>query len=219
MFRVERSVVVPNGIDVAALDALVAERPREDDGAGDERVIGTVARFDPVKGLDVLVRALARIPKATLVLVGGGAQEARLRTDVAALGLGDRVRFTGVVERAPRLFGGWTVFASASRREGLPLSILEAMACRLPVVASDIAGHREVVAPATTGLLARADDPEAFATAIERVLSDAALARRMGEAGRARVVEGFAVAPMVEALAAIYRAAARREVTRSPRSR
>ncbi len=209
LFAAEQSVVVPNGIDVKALDALVTDGPDEiGSTAPRAAVVGTVARFDAVKGLDVLLRAIRRVPGVTLVLVGGGAEEARLRAETAALGLADRVRFLGIVDGAPRLFRDWTLFVSASRREGLPLAILEAMACRLPVVASDVAGHREVVVPETTGLLVPPDDPAALASAIARLVADPALGRRMGDAGRARVVDNFDIGPMVNALSAVYRAVA-----------
>jgi glycosyltransferase involved in cell wall biosynthesis len=192
---------------VKALDALVTHGVDDVEAPSDVLVIGTVARFDAVKGLEVLLRAVQRLPGVTLVLVGGGAEESRLRADAAVLGLGDRVRFLGIGDGAPRLFRGWAMFVSASRREGLPLAILEAMACRLPVVASDVAGHREVVVPGTTGVLVPPDDPATLASAIARLLADGALRQRMGDAGRTRVVQHFDVGPMVTALGAVYRAA------------
>ena len=211
-----RSVTIVNGVDVAELDATLARSPitREKLGLGrDHLVLGSVARFDPVKRLDLLVRALARLaarePRARLVLVGGGGEEERIRRLVRATGLGDRVVFTGWLEDAARVGPALDLSVSASLKEGLPLSLVEAMAARLAVVASDVPGHRDVVADGETGMLVPSGDPEALAAAAASLLADPERRRGMGEAGRARVRREFTAEAMVAKTADVYRAAAR----------
>ncbi len=213
-----RSVVVPNGIDVAEIDALVGTHavPRSalELNAGDS-VVGCVARFDAVKGLDVVLdaarRLRARVPRLRLVLVGDGPEATRLRRRAEALGLGSVVTFAGMIENAPTLYPAWDLYVSASRREGLPLAVLEAMACRLAVVATDIPGHQEVVVDGITGLLAPADDPGALAEGVAALLADKPRRERLGQAGRERVERAFPLAPIVKALEDVYRSCAARE--------
>jgi glycosyltransferase involved in cell wall biosynthesis len=136
-------------------------------------------------------------------VVGAGREGDRLRARVASLGLDGVVRFPGAVEDAPGLFGGWDLYASASRVEGLPLALLEAMACRLPVVATDIPGHRRLVEHGVTGLLVPVDDAAALGDAIA-VLARSAERPAMGEAGRRRVERTFTLAATVARLQDVY---------------
>jgi glycosyltransferase involved in cell wall biosynthesis len=131
-----------------------------------------------------------------------------LRRLAETLGLGGRVLFAGVVEEACRLFPSWDVYVSPSRKEGLPLAPLEAMALGLSVVATRVPGHLDVVAAGETGLLAEPDDSESLAAAIARLLDDPDLRGRMGRAGRKRVEEQFTVERMTGQIAEIYRRAA-----------
>jgi glycosyltransferase involved in cell wall biosynthesis len=207
-----RSVTIVNGLDLAAFDA----RTRLDRAAlglgGEAPVVGTVGRFDPIKRHELLIAALAGLPaaapRALLVLVGQGPEETRLRAAVHARGLDGRVRFPGTVGLDANAYAAMDVFVAASRKEGLPLAPLEAMASRVPVVATDVPGHRDVVVHGETGLLVPASDARAFAEAVAALLADPARRRAMGEAGRARVEREFTVARMAEATAAVYRAAA-----------
>jgi glycosyltransferase involved in cell wall biosynthesis len=217
LFNPAQSVVIVNGIDVAELDQTVARAPieRRDLGlAADDLVLGCVARFDPVKGLDVLLRAVSalvpRYRQLKLVLVGDGPEAAKLRRLSETLGLSGRVVFTGVVEGAPRIFPVWHVYVSPSRKEGLPLALLEAMACELPVVATRIPGHLDTVVAGETGLLAELDDPQDLSAIIARLLDDPDLRKRMGRAGRKRVEEHFTVERMASQIARLYREAVAR---------
>lgn len=214
LFNAEQSVVIPNGIDVAELDRTVALAPISRDALGltrDDLVLGCVARFDPVKGLDLLLRAVGvlvkRYHRLKLVLAGDGSEATKLRRLSEALGMGDRVFFAGVVEDAFRLFPALDVYVSPSRKEGLPLAPLEAMALGLPVVATRVPGHLDVVAAGETGLLAEPGDSESLAAAIARLLDDPDLRKRMGQAGLKRVKEQFTVERMTGQIAEIYRRA------------
>jgi len=209
--RPGRSRVVMNGIDV---DELAARAPGARGALGlaaDARVIGCVARFDPVKRHDVLVQALALIaprrPRVSLLLAGDGPEKARIEGLAAAIP-GRPVVTCGATGWAINLFSSCDLYVTASVKEGLPMAPLEAMASGLAVIATDVPGHREVVEDGATGLLVPPDDAPALAVAIESLLDDPDRRRRMGEAGRARVLRDFTVAPMVTATADVYRAAA-----------
>jgi glycosyltransferase involved in cell wall biosynthesis len=209
--RTGRSRVVMNGIDV---DELAARAPGARAALGlaaDAQVIGCVARFDPVKRHDVLVQALAllapRRPRLSLLLAGDGPEKARVERLAAAIP-GRPVVTRGATGWATNLFSSCDLYVTASVKEGLPMAPLEAMASGVAVIATDVPGHREVVEDGATGLLVPPDDAPALAAAIESLLDDPDRRRRMGEAGRARVLREFTIAPMVAGTAEVYRAAA-----------
>jgi glycosyltransferase involved in cell wall biosynthesis len=165
-------------------------------------VVGCAARFDPVKGLDVLLCAVATVDGVTLVLIGDGPEAPRL--DALAAPLGARVIRTGEVNGAARLFAGFDAYAAPSAKEGMPLAVLEAIALGVPVVASDIPAHREVLGADYPALLPRT--PEAFATGLRRTVTDAEWRHSLAAQGLARAGR-FDAARMVEAIARLYREA------------
>ena len=207
-----RTHVIVNGIDSERLERLVGTAPvsRRALGVADDAfVIGTVARFDPVKGLDVLLDAFARVapalPRAMLVLIGDGPWAGRLRASAAALGLQGRVVFAGALPDAGRGLPAMDAYASASRGEGLPLGLLEAMACGLPVVATRVSGHVDAVDDGATGALVPAGDAAALAEALLLLARDPERGRAWGEAGRRRVHRLFSARRMAAEVAAVYR--------------
>ena len=212
-----RTHVIVNGVDVARLRARAEPRVAARAALGlayDELGIGTIARLDPIKAIDVLLEAFARVARARsparLIVIGDGPEAGRLRARARTLGLESRVRFTGSIADAARLLGGLDLYVSASRREGLSLAVLEAMGMGLPVVATRVAGHVDAVSDGLTGLLVAADQPTALADAVERLLGEPAATRRsMGEAGRRRVEDHFGAERMVAETADLYRAVAR----------
>jgi glycosyltransferase involved in cell wall biosynthesis len=137
------------------------------------------------------------------VLIGAGAEQRSLRSLAADLRLGPRAVFPGEIMDAARLFRAFDVFAAPSRKEGMPLAVLEAMAIGLPVVASDIEAHRDVLDPAT-GVLVEGSGP-AFAGALRAVLGDPERARALAEVNRARARGHFDEAAMVAAVDGVYR--------------
>jgi len=159
---------------------------------------------DKQKGQRYLIEAAAQVPEAMFVLAGEGPDRAALEAQARALGVDNRVLFLGYREDIPDLLACCDVFVLPSLFEGLPLSILEAMAAGKPVIASAIGGNDEVIAHGENGLLVPQADPDALAGAIRAVLSDPALARRLAEAGRARVQREFAVETMVESVTRVY---------------
>ncbi|MBI2526459.1 MAG: glycosyltransferase [Candidatus Rokubacteria bacterium] len=209
---VNRSRVIVNGIDLARVRALAGERPLTREALGlppRALVIGTIARFDPVKALGVLLEGLsalaARFPSVALLLVGQGGGERELRARAAALGVHGRVVFAGAIPDAARCLPAMDVYASASLGEGLPLTLLEAMACEVPVVATRVPGHVDVVEEGVTGLLVPARDPRALAAAVGALLGDDARRGVMGAEGRARVARHFSADRMAAEVATLYR--------------
>ncbi len=210
-----RSRLLVNGVDAVRVRAAIAREPLSRAALGldqDALVLGAVARFDPVKGLDVLVRAfaqiLARRPDTQLLLVGDGPEAPRLRELARALGLAERVVFAGALKDAARGLPALDLYVSASQREGLPLALLEAMACGLPVLATRVPGNVDVVNDGVTGVLVPPGDPDGLARAAVELLEDPARRRALGEAGRERVESHFALSRLVTEMRDLYREAA-----------
>ncbi|WP_037336242.1 glycosyltransferase [Salinisphaera hydrothermalis] len=174
------------------------------------RVIGTVGRLDPVKGFDHLLEAMAslvarkQLPPLHLVIIGGGPEYSRLARRVDELGLTPYVTLTGQRDDADAWFKHFDVYVCSSIAEGIALTVLEAMASALPVVATAVGGNPELVADGETGLLVPARRPEALADALARVVADPERARTMGEAGRRRVQAHFSVGSMVDGYGTLY---------------
>ena len=215
--RPGHSAVVVNGIDVDELAARPASKRASLGLKDDEQVVGCVARFDPVKQHDVLVRALQLVtkqhPNAVLLLVGEGPEKSKI--DRLASELEVRLVSPGAIGLEANAYASCDLYVTASSKEGLPLAPLEAMASGLAVVATDVPGHRDVVGHETTGLLVAPEaGAVALATAIESLLDDPDRRRRMGQAGRARVLKEFTLQSMVAKTAEVYRAAASRTASR-----
>ena len=204
-----------NGVDVDAFAAAGAASgsrldARRELGVGpDELVLLQVARLDYLKDHATAVRTLARVaaraPQARLVLVGDGPERPGVEAQVRELNLGDKVRFLGLRKDVARLLPGADLFLLTSVSEGIPLTVIEAMAAGLPVVATDVGGMSEVVADGSTGLLAPARDDAALAERILRLAGDPELRRRMGAAGRARAKDRFDERRMADDYGRIYR--------------
>jgi phosphatidylinositol alpha-mannosyltransferase len=202
--------IVPNGVDVGRF----AEPGAPADGLPGERRILWVNRLDPQKGFPTAVRAFgalaAELEDVALVVAGDGADRDAVRLLDEAVR--DRVAMLGNVphDRLPAYHAAAELFvAAATGQESFGIVLVEAMAAGLPVVATDIAGYREVVRDGVDGLLVPPNDPEALAAAFRRVLADAELAARLASSGRerARGYDWDVVAPRLEA---IYRRVARR---------
>jgi len=210
-----RTRVIVNGVDAQQVRATAARAPLSREALGlkpDALVLGTVARFDPVKRLDVLLRTLAlllpRVPEAQLLIVGDGPEREALRALARELDPGGRVVFAGAIPDAARVLPLVDLYVTAARREGLPLAVLEAMACGLPVLATEAPGHVDAVEHGVTGRLVPVDDAPRLAEGAADLLRDPALRARMGQAGRERVERYFRRARMIAEVADLYREAA-----------
>jgi glycosyltransferase involved in cell wall biosynthesis len=171
-------------------------------------VLGIAARLAPIKGIRFAIEALAELhrgrPDLRLEIAGTGPDHARLTRLTESLDLASRVTFLGWQRNLPAVYGRWAVLVAPSLYEGLPLSVLEAMAAGLPVVATRAGGVPEAVEHGRTGLLVPPGDPRALAAACERLLADDRLRSAMGEAGRRRVAEHFTESRMTTSIATIY---------------
>ncbi len=204
----ERVQVVPNGISLAALDDPALPAPAETRSAlgigPGEIMVLTVARAIAGKGLDDLIDAALMVDAPRFVVAGDGPEKNRLQARAAAAGLGERVQFLGHRTDIPALLHAADIFLLPSHMEGMPLAIMEAMAARLPVVATAVGGVPEVVVDGQTGLLVPHRQPAALAAAVARLAAEPELRHRLGEAGRALVEERFTVERMLAAVAAVY---------------
>ena len=199
-----RIEVIHNGVDLPP-NGVAPEN--------DPPVIGEIARLCDVKGQRELIRALADVPRARLVLAGrdleqGGAFADALAREAEGAGVADRVEI-GFREDVSALLTELDVLALPSWTEGLPMTVLEAMAHARPVVATPVGGTPEVVADGETGLLVPPRNPKALAAALRRLLDDPDLRRRMGEAGRRRVASEFTADRMAQRAVAVYERVAR----------
>ena len=175
----------------------------------EEPTLLTVARHDPVKGLDVLLEAMALVaPPTRLVIIGDGPESDRLHAQRAALGLEERVEFRPLSwdVRAADLMWAFDGMVLPSRLEGFPVTIVEAMLAGLPVVATQVGSVDEAVAPGVTGWIVPPEDPAALAAAIGELVGDLPAARAMGERARAVAEERFTIDATVGAYLDLYRA-------------
>jgi glycosyltransferase involved in cell wall biosynthesis len=173
----------------------------------DAFVIGTVGRLDPVKNLAVMLQLAAvmrdKVKHSLAVIVGDGPERAALQAKAAELGVADSVIFAGYRSDVRALMPAFDVYVNCSTYEGVSLTILEAMAASLPVVATPVGGNPEVVVDQETGYLVPAR-PRSLAEAASRLAFDARLRRAMGDAARWRVIRHFSIARMVDEYASIY---------------
>jgi glycosyltransferase involved in cell wall biosynthesis len=206
-----RAVVIRNAVQVhgAPRSRLEHEPPR----------VIAVGRLRPPKDFGTLLTALAHLPPDSFAasIVGDGPLRGALAAQIAKLGLEGRVRLEGERREVAELLADSDVFVLSSRSEGLPVSVVEAMAAGLPVVSSAVGGVAELVVHGQTGLLVPPGDADALAAALGVVVGDAALRRRLGAAGRARAEALFDLSRSRRDHVELYRRElARAGVSRAP---
>ena len=207
--------VIRNGIDTSRFGkrATPGRLHHELGLPPDAPLIAVLSRVSPIKGLEFFLEAAAvvgaKIPEARFLIVGKAAvpdavYQRRLEAYANQLGLGDRVVFTGLRMDVPEVLDEVSVSVLPSLSEGLSNVLLESMAAGVPVVATRVGGTPEVVLDGVTGMLVPPRDPGALVHAILAILEDRELANRLGQAGRARVVERFSVHEMVRQTEQLY---------------
>jgi glycosyltransferase involved in cell wall biosynthesis len=189
--------VVPNGVDVERF------APREDAKA-DAFTFILVGRFEPRKGVDLALEALATVPGARLDILGVGALRASLEAQAGALGVTDRVRFLGYAPDARPLLARAHAALCSSRSEGQGIALLECMAMGLPVVGFAVGGVPEIVVDGTTGMLCPPGDVAALGATMRAAMAAPSRLAAMGDAARRRVVERFSGRAMRDGYAAVY---------------
>jgi glycosyltransferase involved in cell wall biosynthesis len=208
-FPARRVGVTYNGIDPGQRPtALQRSEARASLGLTDDAfVVGTVGRLDPVKNLHLLLQThaflVSKHPHVNTVIVGDGPERAALEAHVQSLGVQDSIIFAGYRADVRALMPAFDLYVNTSSYEGVSLTILEAMATALPVVATRVGGNPEVVIDQETGLLVPAV-ARSLADAIGGLVHDERRRRMMGDAGRFRVKRHFSMARMVEEYASVY---------------
>jgi glycosyltransferase involved in cell wall biosynthesis/GT2 family glycosyltransferase len=206
-----RIKLVRNGINLQKFrfSATGRERIRQEFGIQEDHLlVGTVARFSFQKGHEFTVNAIPAIlqahPEARFLFVGDGPEREKISQNIREAGLSRQVIITGERQDIPDLLSAMDLFLLTSIFEGLPLSVLEAMAVGLPVVATRVNGTPEAVAENDTGLLIPPADPEAVVGSVNRLLGNPTERKRMGALGRKRVEKHFDESYMVRQVTDIY---------------
>jgi glycosyltransferase involved in cell wall biosynthesis len=211
-FPSHRVQVIYNGVDIAPLLQAGCQRAmvRSELGVGkDDVVIMQVARLDPLKDHATAIRALGRVVQqgiaAQLVLVGEGPEEPKIRELVQQQQLEGHVRFLGLRTDIPRLLSAADLFWLTSVSEGIPLTLIEAMAVGLPIVSTRVGGVQEVIEDGKTGLLAPRGDDTTLAEKVLHLASSPLLRQQMGEWGRERAQALFSDQQMHDRYYDLYR--------------
>lgn len=198
-------LVIHNGICIDRFSKTNMDDPLSSMKAQKEfTTILMIARMDKHKGYEDLISAAALIPNAYFMLVGDGPERKKLEQSVKKLNMQDRVLFLGYREDIPSLLSSCDLFVLPSLFEGLPLTILEAMAAEKPVIASNISGIDEIITDDETGFLVPTKDPEALSSAIKICISNPDKAQKVAQAGNIRVKKEFSDKKMLKAISTLY---------------
>lgn len=207
-FKVE---LIPNGIDLAEFsiptqEAKEAKRRQHNISGGP--VVGIIARLSDVKGHVHLIRAfkdvLRKFPLAKLLIVGEGPEEEKLRRSVSELQLSSSVVFFKIIDRTAEVLPLFDIFVMPSLQEGLGLSVMEAQAMGLPVVASRVGGLPDLIENNHTGVLVEPQDPQALAQAIISVLENPVKSWNMGRSARIFIEHHYSAPQMTQRTSELY---------------
>ncbi len=207
--------VVINGIDTDRFRPVRDDELRAAGRAGfglpqTARIIGTVGRLEKIKNYPLLLRACAELihshgTGAHLALVGSGSEEQALRQLARELGIAERVSFLGMQYDLQQIYPLFDVFVLSSLTEGTSLSLLEAQACGIPALVTDVGGNPRIISNGINGYLCPSGDQAAMAALLDRLFGDDVLMAEMGNAARTRVMEGFDLSGMVKTYQQGYR--------------
>ena len=211
VYGVPERALIPNGISVRSFQACAArgEQWRRREGFGpDEILCLCVGRLAPQKDHTTLLQAFAagpaKNPRARLLLAGEGPLREDIERQIQALGLGERVRLLGRRMDVPDMLAAVDLFAIASRWEGNPLAVMEAMSAGVPVIATRVGGVPELVSDGETGILVAPGEPAILASAICRLLDDAARRAAMGRLAMQKAERSFDARVMSLAYQQLY---------------
>ena len=212
----DRMTVIPNGVDV---DRYPASDPIDPGTLGigsGRRFVTFVGRLEPQKGLRWLIQSapnwLARVPDCDLLVVGRGPEQKRLERLCVEMGIAGRVHWAGWRNDVPQILAASSILVLPSRWEGMPNTVLEAMAEARPVVATSVGGAPELVisgkpnqpAPGETGIIVLPESPDLLGIAMASLLGDGDRRKAMGEAAKTRVAEKFSIEKMVNRYMELY---------------
>jgi len=211
--RANKISLIQNGIDLRTFDRASAVL-KDELGWSEYPLVGLVGRLSMEKGVDIFLTAAARVlnqlPDSKFVVVGDGPDRAKLDALIDDLGIRDSVRMLGRRDDMPGVYASLDLMVSSSRREGLPIAVLEGMASRLPLIATPVGAVPTVIFDGHTGVLVPAEAPDLLATAIIGLLRDDSERDRLGSAARQFVEDQFSAQRMTEDYLGVYEAVAAR---------
>ena len=199
----KRIKIINNGVDFGKMNPDIdrAEKRRELGISESCRIIGTAARLEEIKNIPMMLRAfkqvLAVVPDTVMIIAGDGSQTENLKVLAGELGVQDSVKFIGLRYDMPEIYRLMNVFLLTSFTEGISVTLIEAMASGVPSVVTDVGGNPEVVIDGVSGYLVQLDADAALAERVVGLLSDASLAKQMGNNARKRAVERFSFDSMM----------------------
>jgi glycosyltransferase involved in cell wall biosynthesis len=205
----DRVIWTPNGFDFARAlpePAAVREMRSRWGLAGEDRVVGAIGRLRPEKGQDVLVRAMAGMRCTQLVLIGAGPSRADLERLAADLSIRPAPVFAGETDQPLTTLAALDVVTVPSRTEGLPQTLVEAMAIGKPIVASAVGGVPEALGQGACGILVPPDDPDALRAGIRRLLDEADLAAQFGARAQEHAERAYSMTVIGDVIEREYRA-------------
>ncbi len=212
----ERLVTIPNGLNCRNVHSKLTQREAKARlGFGpDDVLVGTAARIEPVKRLDLLIAAAKHLaqhePKVRVVIAGEGSDLSRLRSLASSSAVGNRICFLGHRDDVHDVLRALDVFVMCSDHEGLPMALLEALYLGVPVVARAVGGVTEVLEGGTCGVLVSSADPKSLAEACMRVLSDSDLRSNLQRRGPECVLRDYSIEANAAKVATLYRSMAGR---------
>lgn len=205
-----QSWIIPNGIDTTVFTPSIETTRASSvhEGISEKAVVmGSVGRLSAEKNYPLLLRAFARVAERLdgfLVLVGDGSDRVRIEAEIARLNIKDRCRITGMQMDVLPWLRRMDIFCLSSDTEGLSISLLEAGACGLPCVVTDVGGNAEIVANGVTGWVVPRGEENALVTALERLAGDRQVREQMGQEARRRVESRYSLAAMVDGYMRVY---------------
>jgi glycosyltransferase involved in cell wall biosynthesis len=214
--------LINNGIDLRPFDRA-APTLRKDDQGKAQLVVGLVGRLSTEKGVDIFLQSavvvLSAIPEAIFLAVGDGPDRPQLELLIDNLNLRESVFLLGRRDDMPSVYASLDVMVSASRKEGLPIAILEGMASRRAVIATAVGEVPTIIQHGQTGILVQAEDPDALSAAIIALLNDSASRDRLGAAAKQSVEESFSAERMTANYLRVYEAVTAEDRNSNPDSR
>lgn len=203
---------IGNGVDTQIYQRVLtlADAKRALGLPVNSRSIGFVGRLSAAKGVSYLLQAAAALSPALrgdahIVIVGDGEHRKALADEARLLGLSQRTHFLGTRSDTPLIYSALDVFVLPSEVEAFPMVVLEAMACALPVIATNVGDVGQIIENGTSGRVIAARDKDALRTAVEEVLIDPDYARRLGTAARERIAQQFSSSQMAQRYLVLYR--------------
>ena len=202
----ERVTRIPNGIDTRPFLAHAPVSRAQSSAA--PLLIGFVGRLSPEKGPDLFLQAAARVlqqyPSTRFQIIGDGPDLSSLQQLAQSLNLQDQVAFLGRKDNMPGVYATLDLLVSSSRQEGLPMSLLEAMASSLPILATSVGEVPSLIRDRQTGLLVPPDDVDALVAGLESLLTNAPLRQQLGANARLLVEKSFSAAQMTQRYRQVY---------------